>query len=454
MPCILIVDDDAALRSALNDAVVDLGHDVREAPNGPVALAMIESGGIDAVILDIRMSRMDGLEVLRRLRALPGAPPVTVLTAHATAANTIEAMRLGAVDHLTKPISQDELRRAILAMLAARDETQGGDVPDDASDEELIGSSSALRVIQKTIGRLADADTTVLITGETGTGKELVARALHRHGRRGTAPFIAVNCAAIPRDLLESELFGHARGAFTGAVADRTGAFPGAHGGTLFLDEVGDMDVAMQAKILRVLQDRVVTPVGGRPVAVDVRIVAATHRQLEQRVRDGAFREDLLYRLNVVPIHMPPLRERIADIVPLAEYFLRQVGGPSLGADAAALLVRHGWKGNVRELKNAMHRAAALVRTPVIGPRDLAFLSDATAGVLAPVDWPDEDLPTATARLEALLIRRALDRCGGNRTEAARLLNIRRQHLYTRMEQYGLASADRTADVRQEDGEV
>ena len=454
MPCILIVDDDAAMRSALSDAIADLGHEVREASNGRAALALVEAGDIDAMILDIRMGGMDGIEVLRRLQSIAGAPAVTILTAHATATNTIEAMRLGAVDHLTKPISQGELRRVIDAMLAARAGRKNEALAGDTEPDELIGSSASLRAIQKTIGRLADADTTVLITGETGTGKELVARALHRHGRRGQSPFIAVNCAAIPRELLESELFGHVRGAFTGATADRLGAFRSADKGTLFLDEVGDMDIAMQAKILRVLQDRVVTPVGGRPATVDVRIVAATHRQLEQRVREGAFREDLLYRLNIVPLHVPPLRERIADIVPLAEHFLRQFNGPTLSADAAALLLRHRWPGNVRELKNALHRAATLVRAAVLAERDLAFLGEGAPGVADPFDWPDEDLPTAVARLEKLLIRRALDRCGGNRTEAARTLNIRRQHLYTRMEQYGLASPERTVDVRPEDGDA
>jgi two-component system NtrC family response regulator len=450
MSRILIIDDDPDLRAALREAVSDLGYDVEEASNGLTGLAIAAAGEIDAILLDLRMSGVDGLEVLRRLRDTANPPAVTVLTAHATAANTIEAIRLGAVDHLTKPISQDDLRRALEAMLAPRLSRPDRSAATPADPDELIGSSAALRAIQKTIGRLADADATVLITGETGTGKELVARALHRHGRRSGGAFVAVNCAAIPRDLMESELFGHVRGAFTGATADRSGAFRNADGGTLFLDEVGDMDVAMQAKILRVLQDRIVTPVGGRPVPVDVRVVAATHRDLGQSVRDGKFREDLLYRLNVVPIHMPPLRDRIADIVPLAEHFLREAGGPALGADAAAALLRHRWPGNVRELKNAMHRVAALVRAAALSEADVAFLSNGPAPEPAALD---EDLPTALERVERMLIERALQRCRGNRTEAARLLNIRRQHLYSRMEKYGLMSAERTPDVRQADDE-
>ena len=450
MATVLIVDDDAAFRGALAEALADLGYAAREAPTGTVALAMVAERGIDAVLLDLKMPGIDGLEVLRRIRAQVDPPPVTVLTAHATAANTIEAMRLGAADHLLKPISAADLHRVIASMVAAG-ATAAPQASDPHTADEFIGSSAAMRAVQKTIGLVADSDVTVLVTGETGTGKELVARAIHDHGRRSKGPFVAVNCAAIPRDLLESELFGHVRGAFTGATADRNGAFRDAHGGTLLLDEVGDMDGAMQAKILRVLQERVVTPVGGRPVSIDVRIIAATHRGLEREVREGGFRQDLFYRLNVVPIRLPPLRERIADIVPLAEHFLQQVKGPSLGADAAAVMIRHEWPGNVRELKNAVHRLASLVRTPRASARDLEFLAPGAGNDTSDLTWPDEDLPSATARLEALLIRRALRKTSGNRAEAARLLNIRRQSLYAKLERYGLVSAERTEDVRPED---
>jgi two-component system NtrC family response regulator len=320
--------------------------------------------------------------------------------------------------------------------------------------EEFVGSSAAMRAVQKTIGLLADNDATVLVTGETGTGKELVARAIHDHGQRARAPFVAVNCAAIPRDLLESELFGHARGAFTGATSDRAGAFRDAQGGTLFLDEVGDMDVAMQAKILRALQERSVTPVGGKPVHVDVRIIAATHRSLEARVQDGSFREDLFYRLNVVPIHLPPLRERIADIIPLAEHFLQLAKGPELDAAAAAALIGHGWPGNVRELKNAMERLAVLVRAPQASASDLDFLNMRKIEKET-FTWPDEDLPSAIARLEHMLIRRALAKSNGNRAKTARLLNIRRQHLYAKLERYGIEMSDeRTDNVFPDDTET
>jgi DNA-binding NtrC family response regulator len=451
MAAILIVDDDAAMRDALSEAVRDLGHDPRIAVSGQDALTTLDDEAVSAVLLDLRMPGMDGLEVLRRIRSRPHPPAVTVLTAHATATNTIEAMRLGAFDHLTKPIGREDLARVLSDMLASAMGPRAS--RPEPAQEGLIGSSNALRAVQKTIGMLADSSATVLITGETGTGKELVARAIHDHGRRGRKPFIAVNCAAIPAELIESELFGHVRGAFTGAVSDRTGAFREAERGTLFLDEIGDMDIAMQAKILRALQERTITPVGGKPVQVDVRVIAATHRDLKQRVGDGTFREDLFYRLHVVPIHLPALRERIADIVPLAEHFLARVSvGKRLSADAAARLIRHTWPGNVRELKNAMERAAVLVRGDVINADDVSFIDEARAVAGEISDWPDEDLPSAIVRLEEMLIRRALARSAGNRAEAARMLGIHRQLLYTKMKRYGLdLSEDRTDGVGEAD---
>ncbi len=451
MATVLIVDDDAAMREALGEAARDLGYDAQSAACGTEAIDFLAAHSVDAVLLDLRMPGMDGLEVLRRIRSRPNPAPVTVLTAHATAANTIEAMRLGAFDHLTKPIGREDVARALRGMLAARAEPR--EPRSEVDQDGLIGSSEPMRAVQKSIGMLADSDATVLISGETGTGKELVARAIHEHGHRGGKPFVPVNCAAIPSELLESELFGHVRGAFTGAVSDRKGAFREAEHGTLFLDEIGDMDVAMQAKILRALEERMVAPVGGRPVPVDVRVIAATHRDLNQRVREGAFREDLFYRLHVVPIHLPPLRDRIADIVPLAEHFLaRAGGGKRLAPDAAARLIRHAWPGNVRELKNAMERAAALARGDVVRADVLDFIGEPRPETDGAIDWPDEDLPSATARLEEMLIRRALAKSGGARSEAARLLGIHRQLLYTKMKRYGLdASEERTQGVGEAD---
>ncbi|HUC71763.1 MAG TPA: sigma-54 dependent transcriptional regulator [Stellaceae bacterium] len=452
MALVLIVDDDAAMCEALDETVRGLGHRASVASSGTQALDILAKAQIGAVLLDLRMPGMDGLEVLRRIRDRAGPPPVTVLTAHATAANTIEAMRLGAFDHLTKPVGREQLAQVLNGMLAAG--SPAGDRSPEPSREGLVGSSEAMRAVQKAIGMLADSNATVLISGETGTGKELVARAIHDYGHRRRRPFVAVNCAAIPAELMESELFGHVRGAFTGAVYDRAGAFRDADKGTLFLDEIGDMSITTQAKLLRALQERVVTPVGGKPVPVDVRVVAATHRDLRQRVREGGFREDLFYRLHVVPIHLPPLRERIADIVPLAEHFLARASGRRLAADAAGVLVLHAWPGNVRELKNAMERAGALARGDLIGASDLDFVDRTRTDGRAPAEWPEEDLPSATARLEEMLVRRALARSDGNRAEAARLLGIHRQLLYAKIKRYGLdPSEERTDSVCKTDAQ-
>ena len=447
MSTILVADDDRALRESLVEALADLGHTAIEAADGVAALALVAQGGIDAVLLDLRMPGLDGMRVLEKLRALPSPPPVAILTAVPSAANTIEAMRLGAVDHLAKPIGRADLADLITRMLPAgspRPTTAAAPRPKTAT---LIGNSVAMRAVQKSIGRLADSDASVLISGETGTGKEVVARALHEHGRRRAKPFVALNCAAIPADLLESQLFGHVRGAFTGAVTDALGSFRAAQGGTLFLDEIGDMAPALQAKLLRVLEDRVVTPLGGKPVPVDVRIVSTTHRDLALDVQSGRFREDLFYRLGVVPLSLPPLRERLADIIELAEFFLDQFATPPrrLSAEAAARLLAHDWPGNVRELRNAMERVSALGQGPIITADELDFLRPRGA---APPDIPTADLPGAIARLEAAMIRRALEDSGGNRSEAARRLGIHRQLLHEKLRRYEIdLSGNQTGGV-------
>jgi DNA-binding NtrC family response regulator len=458
MATILIVDDDTALRQALATALSDLGHFPAEAADGETALAWLSRQQADAVLLDLRMPKMDGMEVLRRIRSGPGAPPVAVLTAVPTSDNTIEAMRLGAVDHLAKPIGREGLKALLSRMLPDPSVGSRGAVAvASAREGELIGSSAAMRDVQKSIGLLADSDATVLLLGETGTGKEVVARAIHQHGKRTNAPFVPVNCAAIPAELLESLLFGHVRGSFTGAVADRAGSFREAQGGTLFLDEIGDMDPAMQAKLLRALQERVITPVGGKPLPIDVRVIAATHRDLVQAVRDGKFREDLYFRLGVVPLNLPPLRQRLADIIPLAEYFL-SLSAPTgavqqLSADAAVRLLAHNWPGNVRELLNAMKRVATLVRRPVITAADLDFLSTPPGGEA--VDWLAGTLPEAVDRLEIAMIRGALDACAGNRARAAEKLGIRRQLLYQKLARYGLeVSQNETASVPEADSDA
>jgi two-component system NtrC family response regulator len=451
-PSILIVDDDIAIREALSEALTDLGHTPWAVADGAAALSWLAQHRADAVLLDLRMPGLDGMEVLRRIRGQIDPPPVAVLTAVPTSTNTIEAMRLGAADHLAKPIGREELRALVTRLLAATGEARPPPAP--VASDELIGSSAVWREVQKTIGLLADNDATVLILGETGTGKEVIARAIHRHGRRSKAPLVAVNCAALPGELLESLLFGHVRGAFTGAVADRAGSFREAAGGTLFLDEIGDMELTMQAKLLRALQERVVTPVGGSAVPVDVRVIAATHRDLPDLIRDGRFREDLYYRLGVVPLALPPLRERLADIVPLAEHFLSVAAATAtpkrLTADAAVRLLAHDWPGNVRELRNAMERVSALVRRSVVTAADLGFLS--SRAVPLDTDWLTGTLPEAVARLETEMISRALTASHGNRAQAAERLGIRRQLLYEKIARYALdTSAKRTNAVADED---
>jgi DNA-binding NtrC family response regulator len=437
---VLIVDDDTAMREGLAETVGDLGHEPHTSATGREALAVFAGGNFDCVLLDLRMpGGMDGMEVLRRIRAQQNASPVIVLTAFATAENTIEAMRLGAFDHLTKPVGRQELG-ALLNKLPSRSLAEPTAPAGEASN--LIGLSEAMRRVQKTIGLAADSDATVLILGETGTGKELVARSLHEHGVRKSKPFAAVNCAAIPADLLESELFGHVKGAFTGATTDRAGAFREAGDGTVLLDEIGDMPVPMQGKILRAIDQRVIAPVGGKPCRFEARVIAATHRNLPNLVANGAFREDLYYRLNVVPIVLPPLRERHDDILPLAEDFLRREGARGapkrLSAAASERLLEHSWPGNVRELRNVIARACVLVRGDTIEATDLGIaLSDQESPTRD--ELLEGDLPSALAKLEAAMIHKALAACGGNRTEAARRLNINRQLLYTKMQRYGIA---------------
>ena len=442
MTVILIVDDEKNLRDGLSEAVRDLGYQALTAASGREALTAAATNTPDAVLLDLRMPDMDGLQVLTRLRAAANGAnvPVAIITAHATAANTIEAMRLGAFDHLTKPIGREDLASLLTRMIrSSAAKLPAADPLDAESSESLIGSSPGMREVQKAIGLVADSDATVLITGETGTGKEVVARTVHRVGARSSGPFMALNCAAIPPDLLESELFGHVKGAFTGAIVERKGAFREASGGTLFLDEIGDMDLAMQAKILRAIQERVVTPVGGKPQRVDVRIIAATHRDLEQWVKQGRFREDLFYRLNVVPIELQPLRQRIPDIKPLADHFLAVASSPKkhLSDEAVERLAGHAWPGNVRELRNAMERVAVMCRGDVVAASDLDFLT-ASSALNAQENGDDGHLSSAVERLERRLIAEALTESKGNRAEAARRLGIHRQLLHTKAEKYGL----------------
>ena len=448
MAAILIVDDNAVMSEALSEAARDLGHKVCVAPSGAAALALLDDQAVDAVLLDLRMPGMDGLEVLRRMRSRPRPPPVTILTAHATATNTIEAMRIGAFDHLTKPIGREALARALNGMLAALAEPRSSrrEVPQDG----LIGSSEAIRRVQKTIGVLADSIATVLITGETGTGKELVARAIHEHGHRAGKPFVAVNCAAIPAELIESELFGHVRGAFTGATADRRGAFREAEHGTLLLDEIGEMPAPTQAKLLRVLEDRKVRRLGSKTeTPVDVRVVAATNKDPEQAVSSGHLRQDLYFRLNVFHINLPPLREHKEDIPLLAEHILRDINVKhsktvkGVGAEVMDIFMSHTWPGNIRELRNVLERSAIMCERDLITraclPGEFGKTQAKSPSDLGAIKFP---IGTTVDAMERELILQTLAATGNNKTRAAELLGISLKTLHNKLKEYGGEKAE------------
>jgi len=436
---VLLVEDEPNLRRVLSYQLERQGHSVIQASDGAAALDRLEEGPVDVVMTDVRMPGMDGMELLEALRSKRPGLPVVVMTAYGTIADAVEAMKRGAADYLTKPVDQRALLLVVekalrIADLSTENRRLKRALVQRKPLEAAVAASRAMREVLETVERVAPTEATVLITGESGTGKELVARALHGLSGRSGGPFVAVNCAALPRDLLESELFGHEKGAFTGAVESRPGRFALAHGGTLFLDEVGDMDLSLQAKILRALQERVVDPVGGRePRSVDVRVLAASNRDLAAAVEEGAFRRDLYYRLNVIPIRIPPLRERPEDIRVLAAHFLREYGGSDVEVtpEAWEVLLAHSWPGNVRELQNICQRIAILSRglpvTPEILPADLLPDGKRAAGRGEGL-WD----------LERDAILRALRENGGNRSAAARALRIPRHVLLYRLRKFGL----------------
>ncbi|RJU09461.1 sigma-54-dependent Fis family transcriptional regulator [Xanthomonas campestris] len=452
MARILIIDDDAAFLATLQATLRSLGHSVIALDNGAAGVAQLREGGVDMAFVDFRMPGMDGIAVLRARQdhATARQVPLVMLTAYASSSNTIEAMTLGAFDHLVKPVGRAEIvevvQRALHSAADAPEPGAASAAPAEDADA-LIGHSPAMRTVHKRIGLAASADLPVLITGETGTGKELAARALHHASARAQRAFVAVNCAAIPLELMESELFGHRKGAFSGATSDRIGLIRQADGGTLFLDEIGDMPLPMQGKLLRFLQEGEVTPLGGNGAQkVDVRVLAATHRDLAAWASTGQFRSDLRYRLNVVPIELPPLRERGDDILLLATHFLQSAGGAAraLSPDAQRRVLDHPWPGNVRELRNVMQRCALLVRGHTIAAGDLdEALGEPLPGdplQPQPADAPTgtQSLPEAVAQLEKRMIQAALTQAQGNRAEAARQLGIHRQLLYRKLDDYGL----------------
>ena len=466
MTRILIVDDEKNIRRTFGMVLSGEGFEVSEAESGEDALAALAAEVPDLMILDVKLPGIDGLEVLRRVRLEHPRLPVVMISGHGTIATAVEATRDGAFDFLEKPCSRD---RVVLAVRnALRIDKLDREVRTLRRREKdrhlMVGESESMKAIREQIARVAPTNARILIRGESGTGKELVARALHDASERANGPFVKVNCAAIPEELIESELFGAVKGAYTGSTSDRDGKFVQAHGGTLFLDEIGDMSLRAQAKVLRALQESEVEKVGGSGVQkVDVRVVAATNRDLEADVKEGRFREDLFYRLNVVPVVVPPLRSRRGDVALLADHFLsRYCSECNLPAreftdEARQLLTGHVWPGNVRELHNAVERLAIMASGGAIGPDDLRAtgvlagpglehgVGGATSGPLDAIlpatpsaVLAEGGLVKARQAFEAACIRQALDESAGNVSAAARLLGIDRTNLHKKIVAYEL----------------
>jgi two-component system nitrogen regulation response regulator NtrX len=449
-PRILIIDDEANIRRMVGALLQSEGYETADAGSGPAGLAALDRTPPDAVLLDLMMPPgPDGLATLAEVRQRMPDLPVVMMSGKATLADAVRATKLGAFQFLEKPLTPEGVLVALRSALElSRTRAENRRLHEQLGHADpLVGTSRAMQEVRELIARVAPTEARVLITGESGTGKELVASAIHRHSARAAKPFVCVNSAAIPKDLVESEMFGHERGSFTGASERRLGRFELADGGTLFLDEVGDLGAEAQAKLLRVLETGVVERVGAeKSVTVDVRVVAATNKELTRAVAAGHFREDLLFRLNVIPLHIPPLRERADDIAPLARHFaVRQSSRLSrhieLDAGALQLLQSYAWPGNVRELANVVERLAILSTGERIGADDVSRVvpqDGAPADAVAGDGAPDAALADALDRYERTLIARALSRAGGNVAEAARRLATDRANLYRRMRRLGL----------------
>jgi two-component system NtrC family response regulator len=445
-----VADDDGSVRTLLRALLARSGYVVTEAEDGKAAIEALGQRSFDVVITDLMMPRADGFEVLRRARQLQPKTPIIMLTAEGSIRDCVAAMRAGAFNFVTKPFNHRDLSETVTNALRTRGPEGKPNAPGAGEEGRpqvaLIGDSDAIRGVIDMIERVAHTNATVLITGESGTGKEVVARLLHGGSGRPQGPFVAVNCGAIPESLVESELFGHVKGAFTGAHETRVGKFVQANGGTIFLDEIGELPLALQVKLLRVLQEREVTPVGdGQPRSVDVRVVAATNVDLESMLAQGRFRQDLYYRLEVLPIRIPALRERFADILPLARHFLdaanRRLGTTvAIGEDALTLLKLYTWPGNVREMENLFERLVILNRTGTITNADLpkrmqtqSASSGAASAAGTALERGAIDLPATLATIEDSLIEQALRQAEGNRTRAAEMLGLSRTTLIDKL---------------------
>ena len=447
-PVVLVVDDDPGLRESFR-LILEEGYELLEASDGRQAIEIVRNREVDLVLLDIRLPEMDGIEVLERIKGMDEQVEVVLVTAVKTVRTAVAAMKLGAFDYLTKPFEEDDLLSVVRRALEKRSLEREvvflrSELARRHEFGEIVGAHAEMQKLFRLIAQVARTSTTVLITGESGTGKELIARAIHRQGPRRDKPFVAVNPAALSETLLESELFGHEKGAFTGAYQRRIGKLEMAQGGTLFLDEIGTLKPELQGKLLRVLQEREIERVGGtRTIRIDVRIIAATNVDLKQAVATQAFREDLYYRLNVLPVSVPPLRDRRDDIPPLVEHFIRRYNAEmnkrieGLSPEAMAVLHDYPWPGNVRELQNIIERLVGLVDTPVIGVNDLPLdllLPDHSVRLRQAETLP---LRQATEEFERQIVLRVLERVRWNRSEAARILGIHRNSLKTMLTRWG-----------------
>ncbi|MGF0240807.1 sigma-54-dependent transcriptional regulator [Rhodococcus sp. IEGM1300] len=451
---VLVVDDEPKLCDLLTSALSQNGIQVFTAGNGLHALKVLESEDIDLVISDWRMPGMDGPQLLAEIKIRYPQLPVIVMTAYSTVKNAVQSMRNGAFDYIAKPFDIDELDITVSKALQFRDilkdnQRMRAELDEHQQIESLIGDSPNFRRVLHAIDSVRESNATILLTGESGTGKEMVARAIHKHGNRADKPFVAVNCAAIPEGLLESEMFGHRKGAFTGAVADRVGRFMQADKGTLFLDEIGEMPLALQAKILRALQERVIEPVGDpRERKVDVRVIAATNKNLLEAVANKEFREDLYYRLNVFPIPLPALRERVEDIAPLARHFAHTLGATAgkrftgFSAEALQAMAVYSWPGNIRELQNCVERATIVASGSVIEEEDLpAYLFAATSQTSSAMVTEGNvpaDLEAALAEVEKAYILAALAQSNGVQAAAAQLIGISERSFWYRLKKLGI----------------
>jgi two-component system response regulator PilR (NtrC family) len=457
MATILVVDDERSMREFLEILLRKQGHEVATAQDAAAALARAAQGDLDLVVTDLRLGRESGIDVLRAVKEQTPGVEVIVVTAFATTENAVQAMKLGAYDYVLKPFKVDELllvvgkaleRRALVAENRVLRLKAGS-----AREQELLGRSPAIEEVRQMVEKVAAARTTILVAGESGTGKEVVARMIHARGGRADQPFVAINCGAIPEGLIESELFGHEKGSFTGASDARAGLFEVAGSGTLFLDEVGELPAPVQVKLLRALQERRIRRVGGtRDLPFAARIIAATNRDLAVEVREGRFREDLYYRLNVIQIRLPPLRERREDLPAFVEHLLARFAAeagrppPRFSPEAQAVLEAHGWPGNVRELANVVERAVTLSDGPVIGPEvippTVKGTGDAAPAGGARAALPDGglDLQAHLDAIERQVLLQALERTGGVKTEAARLLSLTFRSLRYRLAKFGIGA--------------